>query len=486
MLANTTVDGCTLNSEGQWTQNGAVVTEKTSASTGQNTAASQTSVPKGVPVEIPGTYSYVYFKDYKMVSGRMLFQDSDTKLYGYMDGAGNVVIAPQYNGYGTGNFSEYGYAIVYADGGYALIDTSGQYMVAPGSVWSLNGIGYNVYTFATSSSSPKGIIIGGVRKAEPTYTNVYTNGVYIMGMTGSGFDIFDMSGNKMGYVEGQAISYKNGSPLIAVRKGTKYALVYGGKAITDYLYDSIHLHHDSTLAVLVSGSRMALAGENGIILGLGEYLYGINEGILDDRQSLVGGYALVQDVDGEAGYALADATGLVSEFSAGSNRWLYDRDTSANGVMLVVGTDNKSSKVVDLASGEVYPGDYYNGYYIELKDGTYYLMDGTRCEDMEPFSAGGFYYATFQVDGKYGLAVNGENVSDTLCNTKEEAIASYNVYKIIQENGKPVVGYGNEAAGFHSYGIRYYQDGIYYDEIADVGDGYYACRFDTTWYLIRV
>lgn len=50
--------------------------------------------------------------------------------------------------------------------------------------------------------------------------------------------------------------------------------------------------------------------------------------------------------------------------------------------------------------------------------------------------------------------------------------------------GKPCLYYGNDTTGWTPV-IEYYKNNMYYDEIKELGEGYYACRFNTTWYLLH-
>ncbi len=50
--------------------------------------------------------------------------------------------------------------------------------------------------------------------------------------------------------------------------------------------------------------------------------------------------------------------------------------------------------------------------------------------------------------------------------------------------GKPTVCYGNSTDGWTPV-IEFYKNNMYYNEIKELGEGYYACRYNTTWYLVH-
>ena len=419
---------------------------------------------------------------HKMSNGLMVFRDSGTKLYGYIDGAGAKRIPAKYAD--ARDFS-YGYAPVYADRKWGLIDTSGK-LAVPASYSSMTDMGYGV--FAAKDSNGWAIVVNGVLQTKSIYYEIKTNGVYIFGRckpsSSYAYDIYDMTGAKLGHFDGE-ISWKTGSPLLAVKSGNKWALAVGRKAVTDYLYDSIVLYENATLAQLKTGSMRALGGENGVVPGcdLGDrsIYYDIN-----------GGYALTWD-DATGKNLVVDATGWTSEPFDNVLSWGSARveDNSDKGVVFAYGY---GMEVIDTATGKVYtPVEQYHDNnkpkYALMEDGTCYLGDGTRCTEFT--LCGDNACATFRVNGKYGLVRKDEQfdtqiVVQPVCSSEEEAKTAYGYYKIDKENGKPVVTYGNEASGFSAdQGIHYYKNNIYYDEIKAVGEDYYACRYNTTWYLVH-
>ena len=422
---------------------------------------------------------------HKMSNGLMLFQDSGTKRYGYIDGSGTVRISAKYAE--AKDFS-YGYAPVLDNSTrkWGLIDTSGDGLKVPASYLSMTHIGYGVFT--AQDSNGYAIVVNGALQTKSVYPEVKTNGVYIFARCKTSnsyaYDIYDMTGSKLGHFDGE-ISWKTGSPLLAVKSGNKWALAVGKRAVTDYLYDSIELYENATLALLKNGSMRGLAGENGIVKGCD----------LGDRTTyydINGGYALTWD-DATGMNLVVDATGWTSEPFENVLNWGSAKveDNSDKGVVFAYGY---GMVVIDKTTGKVYtPVEMHHNNdkpkYALMEDGTCYLGDGTRCTEFT--LCGNNACATFCVDGKYGLVRKDEQfdtqiVVQPVCSSEEEAQNAYGYYKIDKENGKPVVTYGNEASGFSAdQGIHYYKNNIYYDQIKAVGEDYYACLYNTTWYLVH-
>lgn len=449
---------------------------------------------------IPGIFDS---SNYKMSSGRMLFWDAETKSYGYIDTTGAKVIPAQYevNEYASGfnAFSAYGYAVVALKDSrldYGLIDTNGT-MVIPNNHNKIEDLGRGSYKARIGKKYA--LIMNGSFKSDYIYDDISSSGLnFFAKKTDGDWDVYDINGTKVCSFAG-TLKWKSGSRLFSVQKGGKCALATEKALITDYLYDSINLYADSTLAVLNYGTQQALAGENGIIFNLGEYTFreSSKNGTDLNGYCVVGDYALAYN--GKQ-FALADATGIVSEFfySINSLREPYlCLDNINNGIVMVRQPSGLGSvsvywtMVYDAKSGTTYIPKDMNSVkskqdYAELKDETYFLSDGTRCQSVEEVNDNYTYkdYRYFVKDGKYGLAYKGVTVSEAVYSSPEEAAAAYGYYEITKENGKPIVAYGNLVAGFTPV-IHYYKNNMYYDEIKEVGEGYYACRYGTTWYLLH-
>lgn len=457
--------------------------------------------------------------NYEMSSGLMRFQDADTNMYGYINGAGEVKVAAMYSD--ASDFSEYGYAIVKQDERWGLLRADGT-LVVPISYSSIEDFGNGDYKakigdemyclivngsirtdciYETLISLGNGgykakmtngqycLIVDGSVKSDYIYEDICSTGLDFIARTNTGsWDMYNISGVKMSALFSEPI-WKVNCPLFAVKSGNKWALATETGPITEYLYDSIELYDNCTLAILVYGTQKALAGENGVVTNLGEYSF-LNPSL---GEYISGDYALVYN--GEQ-YALADATGVVSDFfsSQYTPRLAIGTTTYVhNGVaMATADTWIPWAVVFDAKHSETYipVSGTQNAGYALLSDGTYFLMDGIHCEN---FSSVGNGYYVFSVDGKYGIGQDVSNwytpftwelLMEPSCDSPEEAIATYGYYMIGTENGKPVVLFGNPVAGFTSV-IKYFKNNMYFDEIKDVGEGYYACRFNETWYLLH-
>lgn len=441
---------------------------------------SLTPMSQRVAPEIPGG------KVTKMSCGLMRFQDQTTKKYGYMDGNGTVKIAAQYSG--AEDFSPYGYAVVRLEDGSGLINTNGTVVLSGPSIKE-DRFGLFLTKSSVFSDGKYAVVVNGQVKSDYLYYSMMTNGVNIFAkVKDNDWDVFDMSGAKVGHFDGTPTT-QDGSPLVAVKSGNKYALANRGTVITDYLYDSIRLYKNESLAVLEYGDQQALAGENGIILGLGEHHFKTDA--FSDRTPIAGGYALSIDPSTEEGFrytcTLADVTGIVAVFNTNEDSiWLNAKNINANGTVMINEYHSEYPWIIDTNTGKVVSPKGSNHRSAKMEDGTFYLPDGTFCQAVNEFKpVSGRSYTSFQVNGKWGLFYDDAVVVEPIYGTEEEALAAYSFIKIAQENGKPVVAYGNDQIGFTDYAIRYYKDSIYYDEIKDMGEGYYACRFNTTWYLVH-
>ena len=451
-----------------------------------------------------------------MSQGLMGFKDPNTGLWGYMKGTGAVIVRAAYSKAET---FDNGYAVVQKDGKYGLLDWNGKEVIlcqydSVGKV--CDGVYYR-YTdkdrmydlvFAKTgkiledisfSQTPTSLGGGFFEVRAANEAGDYLNGVidssgkwivtpraYIgdISYTGTYLWVEDQDDMNLLYrtdgtliANSTSIKYAKNSMLYAVQDGNKYSL-YGPKGqITEAIYDDIVVYEDSDFALLKYGDMTGLAGSNGVIFEVGEYnIYTQQEG-----------YAIVY-VDGN--WFLADVNGIIEKLPARVSDHNYHLSvvdgyvyiyTKRRGTMYQVG-------VLDRAEGKLYTDtaeyEICNGY--ARCGNTYILDDGTRYASEAVESAGENYFAFKTSDGKYGFAMGGKVVVEARYATSEEAIAAYKTYKISTENGKPVVLCGNNAANNFEPVIQYYKGKICYDEIKELGEGYYACLFNTTWYLIHV
>lgn len=110
-------------------------------------------------------------------------------------------------------------------------------------------------------------------------------------------------------------------------------------------------------------------------------------------------------------------------------------------------------------------------------------------------------YDDFEAKGEYvivkkdGKTVGIADVTGILPGNEEDYLPqedttyadvfSQDYYQIKSNDiGKPCLYYGSDTNGWTSV-IEFYKNSMYYDEIRELGEGYYACRFNTTWYLLH-
>ena len=330
------------------------------------------------------------------------------------------------------------------------------------------------------------------------YNSVINNGNYLIASTRQDCDLYKLSGEYRGHLtasaysfaDGPKLSYAYNCPLFAIPDGRKFALATETGVITEAVYDSINLIGGSNFAELRVGEMYALAGPNGIIFNLSaSRMYGLSWPIA------VGNYVLVREWDNSTKvnmWAVADINGNISEFvSLPAYSYVL---AVKNGMVCACYYD---CFVYDITTGQTYTGGHEvrttNGYtsHYEFPDGRRILQDGTWCLSVEEQSISNMRvfpqdrYCIYQgVDGKYGLCYLGKPYTDAIYDSPEEVWENYGYYKIEKIAGKPAVVYGNESKGFTPV-IQFGNNNLPYDEIIDLGEDYYACRFNETWYLVH-
>ena len=444
-------------------------------------------------LEIPGTLD----SDARMVDGRIPFKSSETGLYGYL-GTQAVAIAPRFEE--AGNFSN-GYALVEMNDKYGIIDISGNlvvpaeykeyncydgaanYVLSNGNERSvfvdgkLTALGSHiVFNWSTENqfitgtapyAGVYGVITSDGRTVIPCeYQSIAFNGYfYVAEVDDASYDIYSVDGVKTAHYDGY-VRWANNSPLLTVKEGSKYALASGEHKITEAYYDEITLYENSELARIKYGKAVGMASLNGEILAPGE---------MKDVNPVVGNYARVWNDAGEN--FLVSTAGIVGPY------------TTSNPHLNFVGEDYYIVNGSDLYAmdgtgvGSV-SGDY-NYLSINTAEGgtEYYLFRGDYPDTLAELCAGEPYTQT-KIDKLYinywkyyyvSLSKDGENWVSTA--DMEYAIRE-------NEAGKPVVSYGNDHVGWTPV-IEFYKNSMNYDEIKGIGEGYYACRFNTTWYLLH-
>ena len=415
--------------------------------------------------EILGKLDSYYWK---VSNGLMRYRDSTNNLYGYVAAnTGKAKIAAQYN-----NAKEFvgGFAMVQKNGKWGIINTNGT-VTLPISYNYVDSLGWGLYTARIDYSGRRCVAVNGVKATEFIYSRVTTNGVYIFGQIGeNNWDVLDMDGKKIMNLKATPYMPPEGTPLFTVKDGNKWALYSSTGPATEFIYDSIDLYKNCTLATGKYGSQYTILGLNGQVngLGFGEY----------NRAYFNGDFVLVEIP--EKGWAIADANGIRSEYFAdgGSSLLIW-------GDVLVCSNYGSARFIYDMSTGksQTAEGNTDRGYVLAA-DGSFIVADGTKCEIVSDL--GNKYYSFLTYEGKYGLLHDGKFASEGIYATEQEAIDAYNYMKSTRENGKPVILVGNDLKGWDTgMGIRYYKNQMYYDEIKKLGEGYYACRFNTTWYLLH-
>ena len=421
--------------------------------------------------EIIGKLSNYYWK---VSNGLMCYQDSTNNLYGYVAAnTGKVAIAAQYND--AENFVN-GFAMVKKNGKWGIINTKGA-VTLPISYNYVDSLGWGIYTARIDYSGRRCVAVNGAKVTDFVYSRVTTNGVYIFGQIGdNNWDVLDMDGKKIMNLNGKGTPYlpPKGTPLFTVKDGNKWALYTETGPATEFIYDEINLYEYCTLATGKYGNQYAILGMNGQVEGLGFGEFNTS------RWYFNGDYVLVEIP--EKGWAIADANGIRSEYFSGLG---WGARFSIWGDVLVASSYESARFIYDMSTGksQTAEGDVERGYVLAA-DGSFIVADGTKCEIVSDL--GSNYYSFLTKDGKYGLLHNGNFASEGIYATEQEAINAYNYMKSTKENGKPVILVGNDLKGWDTgMGIRYYKNQMYYDEIKNLGEGYYACRFNTTWYLLH-
>lgn len=468
-----------------------------------------------------------YKSDRKMSNGRLAYQDPTSKKWGYLDGNGTAVIPAQYD---KVEAFEAGYAKVRQNDKYGLINTAGvavvpveQDRLIHADEWSYdpaiwfatkngkttivnNGrlvTGYvydsirffsgvkDVYAVCQNEkwgivNSAGGTIIS-IKYPMPLHGNaVDFNGVYGFGYPAEGgVDLYDLNGALLGHFA-EDPKRADGNPLLAVKEGNKYAVATPKGKITEAVYDGVYPIENSNFATVTYGGLMGFASLNGVIFQ-------------PEKCELVEcSDELISVTVEDGGLKVLDETGVKEEFEAVGGCLKY------GDYFFKEGYASLESKLTNGylydAAGELfarYARKYYyfdlvtysEGYkddyavYVVTREGKYGPYQGSsRRKGMEA----NWEYSSYS-DGIYLCSENPDGTYDVFDQSgnrimQGEYLNSYDIRK--SDADKPIVAYGNDTTGWTPV-IEYYKNNMYYDEIQDVGEGYYACRFNTTWYLVH-
>lgn len=283
---------------------------------------------------------------------------------------------------------------------------------------------------------------------------------------------YDKSCNLISFGAYEDVSRDTGLAVFA--ENGKYGLASPYGKITEALYDGISLYGD--FAVLYYGTMKALASTNGIIFDLGKYTefrtdYGFAVGTREGGVDLVDVTGdVLAGVDGsfEINYKVVNNLILFgymhykgSDYFKNEYNFAYDTETKQLLKYVRIGT-----------YGYNYEAYYTDGDRIVLEDGT---------EALELTVVNGTCVYK-SLDGKYGYYW-ARRAAPAVHDTPEAATkgdTAKPVYSIAEENGKPVVKYGDEIV------IRYAKEPFYYDKITELGyNNYYICTFNNVNYIIH-
>ena len=330
---------------------------------------------------------------------------------------------------------------------------------------------------------------------------------------GNYYDIYTLTGEKV-YTGALSVRWVQNKEWFAVKEGSKWGLWSAEGQVVEAIYDNAVVYDNSDLAVLEYAGMQALAGPNGMIFELGEYTYA----------GVFGDYAIIQDEELHVG--LASLTGVIIEKAENLEGYTYALDPNVevkwfSDDVVMVHLNNKDKG--GYFAKTIFNLDTGKAAFVSVKTWTWgighesvgtYLWDGTPVSVVyddttyvNELNTKEQLYMFEGLDGKYGLvSLNKSSSQDARAvlsakyDTTEELWEAWNAvveqenakkefkagYYIGTENGKPVVCYGDAETLTTTMPIQYYKNKIYYDQIKEVGEGYYACCFNGTWYLVHV
>lgn len=473
-----------------------------------------------------------YNSSYEMSNGRLLFKDPDTKKYGYLDGSGNVAIAAVYDD--AWNFSG-GYAKVKQNDKCGVINTSGavtvpieyyevildkgngyacEYknrqssygVIAGGRLVtpvqydeSPNSLGDGLYVVAkrVGRNNQLGVVNSAGQEFMPcTYIGeIRYNGLYLFVKDSNTYNIYNTAGQWLANYSGD-FKYVKNSGLFAVKEGNKWALATAAGRITEAVYDSVDLKDNCELAVLHYGNQVGLGGLSGEIIAPGVYT----------DYELSGKYALFAG-NGKAGYATSAGVTMSGPSKSTDLYYEYRRYSEGRYYRVANLLFNGSGRLItsQLSSSSSY-SDYFS-WSEEDSDGNsqryVFLFKTDEPTLLGPWSDYYSSYPYYRSGDQYGIwdyrfgkltPANYDSeyeASDAYAEMASRLDKAYNEtiytkgYSIRSNSaGKPCVYLGHDNLGWTPV-IEYYKNNMYYDEIREVGEGYYACRFNTTWYLLH-
>lgn len=477
-----------------------------------------------------------YKSDRKMSNGRLAYQDPTSKKWGYLDGNGTAVIPAQYDK--VENF-ENGYAKVQNGVSWGLINTAGAAVVplkysnirklsdgaytctayrkekgemvylepvdlfVNGRIvtketdtykW-IDGLGDGLYRFrGYLNKSLSGVIDANGKVILPCqfWGDISWSGIYFTCNTKTSsyqsnqYDIYDRNGVKL--LSGLDSIYPTwNNPLLPIKEGEKYAVAVGGKKITEAVYDSVNPIKNSNLAYVHYGDLTGLVGMSGVIM-------------TPEKCSIQFDDGLVYVGTSDGGLKVLDGTGVRYEFPVKPIRYSkiydgYDDVKKYGDYFFGCSWSSGGSWGGDLfdATGEKVASAESSSYFdlVWYKDGEDIYVINRTGETYGPYtnwSWNSSVNAAAWNQNKYGAylyCTNPDKTYDVFDGDGNRILQDgYLNNYVIRKNdaGKPIVAYGNDT---WTNVIEFYKNNMYYDEIKDIGEGYYACRFNTTWYLLH-
>lgn len=472
-----------------------------------------------------------YQSNAKMSNGRLAYKDPNTGKWGYLDGNGAAVIPAQYD---KVEAFENGYAKVQKNGNWGLINTSGV-AVLPLKYSNISKLSDGAYT-CTAYSKEKGEMlylepvdlfvngrivtketdahkgIGGLGDGLYRFDSYFNqsgvidangkvvlpcqslwdlswNGVYFKCNTKTAsfqsnqYDIYDRNGVKLMSGLDDVTMAKN-NPLLVVKEGEKYAVAVGSKKITEAVYDYVWLIENSNFARVEYGDLKGLVGRSGVLLPPEKCEIQFYDGLVyakmaDGSLKVLDETGVKQVYEAEDKLSKMDWTRRYGDYffvyHNGYNSWQFGDLCDATGEKVAWVDSSSAIDLVWYEDGEdTYVIDRAGETYGPYASHTAYTGVGAAAWNQNKRGA---YLCCKNSSGTYDVFDGAGNMI-----LHDGNLDRYDIRK--NDAGKPIVAYGNEESGWTPV-IEYYKNNMYYDEIKDIGEGYYACRFNTTWYLVH-
>jgi len=455
---------------------------------------------------IPGGY----LSGMVMSNGRLRFQDSSTKRYGFLDANGYVAIPTYFED--AEDFLD-GYAVVEMGGKSGVIDMNGKWAILCDcdKIINLGGGCFSVTVFGNTYLANRGFAMttGGFSEFKKfsdgiyeanymndskkrglcnadggvvvpfQYSRIESNGFFFFATQNvrEGWDVYDINGGLYGHYDD--IGYQPNTQLFKVKEGNKWALADGSGQLTYCVYDDITLYPNSGLALLHVGSARGLGGFSGEIISP-----------FDEQQR----------------YTNYDIVGNYASCYQGNKATSCDL------------YDTSSGKIVSLSAATgLYPGTFYgvqsrgpnNDIFAVFRDGVFNVKTGVQIPEAK-YLIGGIPCISYKkgvfedANHQFGLYIDEKRINERLIDCELLTDPDYRSYSSeesarigaddflspcyyeIKNNAirKPCVYQINSISDTETPVLETFRNHMNYDEIRSLGEGFYACRFNTKWYLL--